>query len=183
MAFPGHTIPPPGAWCGVRARGSTNQRQIQHTGGAALKARRPEWSDLLGLAVAGHQHVVQLLDPATLPELPPEPKRPELRLLLLSAVPRDPTERERRRAADYIRRVIEKLAGQPEPGRNNALNHAGWTLGHWVAAGALGQGAVEDVLYAAAEANGFVADDGPRQCWATIRSRPLLRPAAAGRSR
>src|ERR671935_1145243 len=35
MAFPGHTIPPPGAWCGVRARGSTNQRQIQHMGGAA----------------------------------------------------------------------------------------------------------------------------------------------------
>jgi hypothetical protein len=34
-------------------------------------------------------------------------------------------------------------------------------------------------LYAAAEANGLVADDGPRQCWATIRSglsKGLLRP-------
>ena len=34
-------------------------------------------------------------------------------------------------------------------------------------------------LYAAGEANGLVADDGPRQCWATIRSglsKGLLRP-------
>ena len=29
---------------------------------------------------------------------------------------------------------------------------------------------VEDALYAAAVANGLVADDGERQCWATIRS-------------
>ncbi len=43
-------------------------------------------------------------------------------------------------------------------------------LGHWVAAGALDQGDVEDVLYAAAVRNGLVADDGERQCWATIRS-------------
>ena len=55
-------------------------------------------------------------------------------------------------------------------GRNEALNHAAWTLGHWVAAGALDQAAAEEVLYAAAEQNGLVADDGPRQCWATIRS-------------
>jgi hypothetical protein len=39
-----------------------------------------------------------------------------------------------------------------------------------VAAGALKQADVEDELYAAAEANGLVADDGQRQCWATIRS-------------
>jgi hypothetical protein len=44
-------------------------------------------------------------------------------------------------------------------GRNDALNH-----------GALEQGDVEDELYAAAEHNGLVADDGGRQCWATIRS-------------
>ena len=58
----------------------------------------------------------------------------------------------------------------PDSGRNAALNGAAWTLGHWVAAGALGQAAVEDALYAAAEQNGLVAEDGPRQCWATIRS-------------
>ena len=55
-------------------------------------------------------------------------------------------------------------------GRNDALNHTAWTLGRWVAAGALEQGDVEDVLYAAAERNGLVADDGDRQRWATIRS-------------
>jgi hypothetical protein len=42
--------------------------------------------------------------------------------------------------------------------------------GRWVAAGALEQRAVEDELCAAAEDNGLVADDGKRQCWATIRS-------------
>jgi hypothetical protein len=55
-------------------------------------------------------------------------------------------------------------------GRNNALNQAAWTLGRWVAAGALDQVDVEDELYAAAEVNGLVADDGQRQTWATIRS-------------
>jgi hypothetical protein len=124
-------------------------------------------------------HEGRLLDPATLPELPPEPKRSGLHLLAPTAVPRAPTERERRRAADYLARVIRTVAAQQEPGRNTALNHAAWTLGHWVAAGALAQGEVEDALYAAADANGLVADDGPRQCWATIRSglsKGLLQP-------
>jgi hypothetical protein len=39
-----------------------------------------------------------------------------------------------------------------------------------VAAGALAQSDVEEALYAAAVQNGVVADDGDRQCWATIRS-------------
>jgi hypothetical protein len=39
-----------------------------------------------------------------------------------------------------------------------------------VAAGALEQGAVEEALYAAAERNGLVSDDGQRPTWATIRS-------------
>jgi hypothetical protein len=55
-------------------------------------------------------------------------------------------------------------------GCNAALNRAAWTLGRWVAAGALEQGEVEDGLYAAAVRNGLVADDGERQAWATIRS-------------
>jgi hypothetical protein len=63
-----------------------------------------------------------------------------------------------------------RLASVAPGGRNAALNHAAWTLGHWVAAGALEQGEVEDALYAAALANGLVADDGERQGWATIRS-------------
>ena len=47
---------------------------------------------------------------------------------------------------------------------------AAWMPAYWVAAGALDQAEVEDALYAAAVANGLVADDGERQCWATIRS-------------
>jgi len=35
----------------------------------------------------------------------------------------------------------------------------------------LEQAAVEDALYAAADQNGVLSDDGERQCWATIRSR------------
>ncbi len=66
--------------------------------------------------------------------------------------------------------VIDNLEAVAPGGRNAALNGAAWTLGRWVAAGALEQRDVEDELYAAAEDNGLVADDGERQCWATIRS-------------
>src|SRR5919204_2188777 len=69
-----------------------------------------------------------------------------------------------------MEQVIANRKGVPPGGRNNALNHAARTLGHWIAAGALDQGEVEDALYGAAERNGLVADDGARQCWATIRS-------------
>jgi hypothetical protein len=66
--------------------------------------------------------------------------------------------------------VIAELAALPAGGRNTALNGAAWTLGRWVAAGALDQAEVEDALYAAAERNGLVVDDGQRQTCATIRS-------------
>jgi len=66
--------------------------------------------------------------------------------------------------------VIRNLEIATRPGRNNAFNGAAWTLGRWIAAGALEQAEVEDALYAAAVANGLVAEDGERQCWATIRS-------------
>ena len=77
--------------------------------------------------------------------------------------------------------VIRNLARATQPGRNAALNGAAWTLGHWIAAGVLDQGVVEDALFAAAEANGLVSDptDGPRKTWATIRSglsKGLLQP-------
>ena len=67
-------------------------------------------------------------------------------------------------------KVVDELAKTPAGGRNTALNAAAFTLGRWIAAGALEQGKVEDALYATAERNGLVADDGQRQCWATIRS-------------
>jgi hypothetical protein len=66
--------------------------------------------------------------------------------------------------------VVTNLEATAPGGRNDALNHAAWTLGRWVAAGALDQADVEDELYAAAARNGLVGDDGDRQCWATIRS-------------
>jgi hypothetical protein len=67
--------------------------------------------------------------------------------------------------------VIDKLESMPpNSGRNATLNRAAWTLGRWVAVGALEQAEVEDELYAAGERNHLVADDGERQCWATIRS-------------
>jgi hypothetical protein len=69
-------------------------------------------------------------------------------------------------------RVVANLAAVAPGGRNMALNRAAWTLGRWVAAGALEQAAVEDELHGAAERNGLVGDakDGPRQVWSTIRS-------------
>jgi hypothetical protein len=85
-------------------------------------------------------------------------------------VQREATGRDRRRGEAYLTRLIDELARVPAGGRNAALNKTAWKLGQWVAAGALAQSEVEDALYAAAEANGLVADDGSRQCWATIRS-------------
>jgi hypothetical protein len=55
----------------------------------------------------------------------------------------------------------------PAGGRNAALNKTAWKLGQWVAAGALDQAEVEDALYAAALANGLVADCWPSCAWAT----------------
>jgi hypothetical protein len=50
--------------------------------------------------------------------------------------------------------VIPNLEARQPGGRNAALNHAVWTLGRRIAAGALEQADVEDALYAAAVANG-----------------------------
>jgi putative DNA primase/helicase len=107
-------------------------------------------------------HAGPLLDPATLPELPPAPRPSKGRRVRVSSNPR--------RGQAYMDGVIRNLETATRPGRNNALNGAAWTLGRWIAAGALEQAEVEDALYTAAVANGLVADDGERQCWATIRS-------------
>jgi hypothetical protein len=118
-----------------------------HDGGVSAKQRR---------------HDGPLLDASTLPTLPPEPHRP------VSA-----TARSRKGGGSpeaYMRQVLDNVAKVAPGGRNAALNHAAWTLGQWVATGKLEQGDVEDGLYAAAERCGLVADDGQRQCWATIRS-------------
>jgi hypothetical protein len=116
-------------------------------------------------------HDGPLLDPATLPALPAEPSRPELRRSPTALHPRKALVADRRRGAAYMATIVDKLAIMPaNSGRNTALNGAAWTLGRWIAAGALEQRDVEDQLYAAAVLNGLVGDDGDRQCWATIRS-------------
>jgi hypothetical protein len=115
-----------------------------------------------GVAPETGYHPGPLLDPRTLPELPME-RRP--------ARPRKEAVGDNSRNQAYLRKVADNVARMvPGSGRNNALNGAAWTLGHWLAAAALEQGEVENALYTAAEQNGLVADDGERQCWATIRS-------------
>lgn len=106
-----------------------------------------------------------------------------MRHLTPPAVQREATGRDRRRGEAYLSKLMDELARMPAGGRNAALNKTAWKLGQWVAAGALYQGEVEDALYAAAETNGLVADDGQRQCWATIRSgwAPACRKRPAGR--
>jgi hypothetical protein len=120
-----------------------------HDGGVSAKTRR---------------HEAPLLDPSTLPELAVEPRPVSM------ARSRTPVSGDRRRGEAYMAQVLDNLASVPLGGRNAALNHAAWTLGRWIAAGALEQVDVEDALYAAAEHNGLVADDGQRRVWATIRS-------------
>ena len=93
-----------------------------------------------------------------------------MRHLTPPAVQREATGRDRRRGEAYLTKLIDELARVPAGGRNAALNKTAWKLGQWVAAGALDQGEVEDALHGAAERNGLVADNGQRQCWATIRS-------------
>jgi hypothetical protein len=63
--------------------------------------------------------------------------------------------------------VIDGLEDARPGGRNAALNAAAWTLGRWVAAGALDQVDVEDALYDAAPSTGCsmttaIASAGPR---------------------
>jgi HNH endonuclease len=115
-------------------------------------------------------HAGALLDALTLPELAIERRPPSVpRKLAVDS----------HRAGAYMRKVIENLATAVPGSRNAALNSAAWTLGRWVAAGALDQGDVEDALYSAADQNGLVADDGQRQTWASIRSglgKGLLEP-------
>src|ERR671929_216009 len=50
-------------------------------------------------------HEGRLLDPAVLPELPPEPGRPRVSHRAPLAVPREPTTRERRRAQAYLAKL------------------------------------------------------------------------------
>jgi hypothetical protein len=122
-----------------------------------------------GLTARATRHDGPLLDPGTLPELPAR-QHPQLAQSRSTAKWRGALAGDQWRGDSYMANVIANLEGVAPGGRNDALNRAAWTLGRWVAAGALEQAEVEDALYAAAERNRLVAEDGDRQCWATIRS-------------
>jgi hypothetical protein len=69
-------------------------------------------------------HEGRLLDPATLPELPPEPEPLGVRHVAALVALREPTTRERRRGQAYLAKLIDELARVPAGGRNAALNKA-----------------------------------------------------------
>ena len=62
-----------------------------------------------------------------------------MRLLASGAALRKMAKHDRRRAESYMDKVIDNLARTMQPGRNAALNGTAWTLGRWVAVGALEQ--------------------------------------------
>jgi hypothetical protein len=124
-----------------------------------------------GVTAKATCHDGPLLDPSTLPALPVANRHAdELHRSPSAKTLRRTTDSDRRRGEAYMDSVITSLEAAAPGGRNAALNHAAWTLGRWVASGALGQSEVEGELYAAAECKRLVADDGERQTWATIRS-------------
>jgi hypothetical protein len=112
----------------------------------------------------------ELLDPSTLPDQVSGPSHQEMVRLETVRNLRPPTDNDRRRGAAYLAKVVGNLEATGPGERNAALNRAAWTLGRWIAPGALDQAEVEDRLYNAAMHISLVADDGPRQCWSTIRS-------------
>src|SRR5215831_7575161 len=70
-----------------------------------------------------------------------------------------------------LRDECAKLAAMPkDSGRNNALNTAAFNLFQLVAGGGLDENEVHDRLFAAAEANGLVAEDGAASVRKTIES-------------
>jgi hypothetical protein len=73
-------------------------------------------------------------------------------------------------AQTVLDRECSELAGAAPGGRNARLNRAAFALGKLIGAGDLERHVVEDRLHWAAEACGYVGDDGLRAAHATIRS-------------
>jgi hypothetical protein len=69
-----------------------------------------------------------------------------------------------------LRSEVDRVRAQTEPGRNDTLNRAAFSLGQLVGGGSLDRVTVESELTAAAEACGLVRDDGAGSVGATIRS-------------
>lgn len=69
-----------------------------------------------------------------------------------------------------MRAEISALIAAPAGTRNDQLNRAAFSLGQLAAAGLLDEGQVAAALLRGADRSGLLADDGQRQCEATIRS-------------
>jgi hypothetical protein len=101
------------------------------------------------------------LSVATLPDLPPEPTRAPY------SAP------ENQGGDPYARRAFEAEIGRlcaTTAGRNQALNDTARRLGQFIGAGRLDRSEVEDALWRAAAANGYVAKDGEAAARATLKS-------------
>ncbi len=75
----------------------------------------------------------------------------------------------------YVRSAIDKETSKlasmaPNSGRNHQLNRAAFNLRRFIDNGTVDEQTVYDALYAAAESCGLVAEDGDKQCEASIRS-------------
>jgi hypothetical protein len=86
--------------------------------------------------------------------------------------PRQPNSSAGAYAAAALQREVDDVARAAPGTRNHVLNRASFSLHQLVAGGELDGNEVEQRLFAAAEANGLIADpaDGPRRVQATIRS-------------
>jgi hypothetical protein len=102
--------------------------------------------------------------PAWLAELAAQPSAPPS---LRPVVPLRPADGY---AAAAVRAEMRILADAPAGTRNHELNRSAFSLGQLVAAEMLDEDQVSAALLRAAERNGLLADDGIRQCEATIRS-------------
>lgn len=89
--------------------------------------------------------------------------------------PRGPITFSRDDASDqYAEAALEgeyaRVASSPRGARNNDLNRAAFSLGQFVAGGALPEGRVRETLFRASEVSGLVHDDGAKQVHKTITS-------------
>lgn len=91
------------------------------------------------------------------------------------SAPRGPITFSRDEASDqYAEAALEgeyaRVASSPRGARNNDLNRAAFSLGQFVAGGALPESRVRETLFRAAEVCGLVQDDGAKQVHKTITS-------------
>ena len=109
-----------------------------------------------GVTPFRQRHYGNLLEPNVLPPLAKDSFESAASRKMDDAAPRRGG-RGRVRARKYMAAVVARVAALQPGTRNSGLNVAAWTLGHWIAAGALEQSEVEDGLFDAAARNGLVA--------------------------